>query len=94
MTDAEFDYLFRDADPRNLGYYKMLREEYRKKHPQTNFEAWRDSLTPEVFAELMRNRCSACPLAYDNGVCFGPYCLAFCRDRLLTWASAPAKEEK
>jgi len=47
MTDAEYDYLFRDADPRWQAYYRMQREEYRKKHPLTNFEAWREKLTPE-----------------------------------------------
>lgn len=38
MTDAEYDYLFRDADPRWKAYYRMQREEYRKTHPRTNFE--------------------------------------------------------
>ena len=47
MTDAEYDYLFRDADPRWKAYYRMRREEYRKKHPITNFEKWKQGLTAE-----------------------------------------------
>lgn len=34
MTDEEYEYLFRDADPRWKAYYLMRRDEYRKEHPK------------------------------------------------------------
>lgn len=95
MTDEEYDYLFRDADPRWKAYYRTRREEYRKEHPLTNFEKWRDSLTPEAsswlihYAEKGKKNCGLCPVrgcaqAKDT----------HCAKSFLRWANATAKEEK
>ena len=88
MTDAEYDYLFRDADPRWKAYYRMQREEYRKKHPRTNFERWRDQLTPEEAAEAFSHSlvCNGCPVKCEHAT--------HCFDKFILWANAPAKEEK
>lgn len=93
MTDAEYEYLFRDADPRWKAYYRMRREEYRKTHPCTNFEKWKEGLTAEWFwqhfADEIRGRgCTHCPLDWHK-------CDHECLDDLkwLRLANAPAKEE-
>lgn len=98
MTDAEYEYLFRDADPRWKAYYRTQREEYRKKHPRTNFEKWRDSLTAEWVAEFMERYsihcgCYECPANWyhGHGEAQGRH---GCRGVFLEWANAPAKEEK
>ena len=62
---------------------------------KTNFEKWRDSLTPEDaawlihYAEKGRKDCSLCPVrgcsqAKDT----------HCAKSFLRWANAPAKEEE
>lgn len=65
MTDAEYEYLFRDADPRWKAYYRTRLEEYRKEHPRTNFEKWKESWTPESAGEAMSEDypywCGSCP---------------------------------
>ena len=66
----------------------------------TNFEAWRDSLTPETFYEMREaicltlNRawpCAQCP-AWDY--CNGDFSGNDCKDTFNEWANAPAKEEE
>jgi len=96
MTDAEFNYMFRDADPRWKAYYRMQREEYRKKHPRTNFDVWRDQLTPDYAAALIAStykwthNCFECPAIYGCPQARDTNCARV----FLRWANAPAKEEK
>ena len=90
-TDAEYEYLFRDADPRWKAYYRMRREEYRKEHPCTNFDKWKEGLTPEETAKKLETSslvCGFCPARYE---CAGTG--TGCRTQFLAWANAPAKEE-
>ena len=62
---------------------------------KTNFEKWRDSLTPEKVNEFreaceMRTACDRCPSIAFCGKTSG----FTCAEAFTTWANAPAKEEK
>ena len=74
---------------------------------KTNFEKWRDSLTPEAFAKQANGRCGfkftclECPALKALGGCSADVDImnnlcdeAKCRAFFLLWANAPAKEEK
>lgn len=60
---------------------------------KTNFDKWRDSLTPPRFFNAYLVRCLFCPARWEcdaKGDKFSPKCInAFTR-----WANAPAKEEE
>jgi hypothetical protein len=57
---------------------------------KTNFDVWRDQLTPEEVAmklDASNLVCDFCPARHE---CDGTYC----KDHFLRWADAPAKEEE
>lgn len=61
----------------------------------TNFEKWRDSLTPETFvfgryAHFIDRACANCPA---TNVCPKGGENMTCAEEFLRWANAPAKEE-
>ena len=61
----------------------------------TNFEKWRDSLTPEWVNECreaceMRTACYKCPTGDFCGNTSG----ITCAEAFTAWANAPAKEEE
>ena len=62
-----------------------------KQHPRTNFDKWRDSLTPETYVDIQRLYvdCLDCPAL---GACDCKE--GECRNEFLRWANAPAKEEE
>lgn len=64
---------------------------------KTNFEKWRDTLTPEAFYENRKDSCvialpcSNCPArAFCNEADYS----IECKDNFTAWANAPAKEDK
>lgn len=62
---------------------------------KTNFDVWRDSLTPEGIAGLLETSwdlCDFCPACDKRNICGSGS--VFCRDNYLRWANAPAKEDK
>ena len=65
---------------------------------RTNFEAWRDQLTPEMAYKLLGKACDVCPsrkYCDENQRVMHPGGrLKFsCEDLFTLWALAPAKEE-
>ena len=66
----------------------MMRDEYRKKHPLTNFEKWKEGLgLEEVMKKLDASNlvCDFCPA---RCACDGTYC----KDHFVAWANATAEE--
>ena len=61
----------------------------------TNFEKWRDSLTPEAFYEMREAIrvwvCAQCP-AWEY--CNRDFSGNDCKGTFTAWANAPAKEEE
>lgn len=66
----------------------------------TNFEKWKEGLTPETYAalvsgfqsEMSMNRvCKYCPL---DATCDRDCAYGGCEEAILLWANAPAKEEE
>ena len=55
---------------------------------RTNFEAWRDSLTPEKAAAVFSHCliCDDCPVKCEHAT--------HCTEKFTAWANAPAKEER
>lgn len=58
----------------------------------TNFEKWKEGLTPELVQDafdgfLNGEPCRHCPAI---GLCMG---IDGCKEKFITWANAPAKEE-
>ena len=61
----------------------------------TNFDVWRDQLTPEEVNEMRtssetRTSCDRCPAIRFCGKTSG----LTCNEAFTAWANAPAKEEK
>lgn len=66
----------------------------------TNFEKWRDSLTPEAFYEMreavcfMFNRAWPCAQCQAWDFCNKDLGPNDCKGTFTAWANAPAKEEE
>lgn len=64
---------------------------------RTNFEKWKEGLTPEEFVRGIGPiyECPRCPLAGGTWEgCKRKFGGGLCRNKILAWANAPAEEEE
>ena len=65
---------------------------------KTNFEVWRDQLTPEMLYEAQTDDC-VCTFPARSGLCPAwEYCkdseICGCKETFMAWASATAEEDE
>ena len=98
MLDEEaLDYMFYDTPIGKAEYYESRLNEYRAKHPdppKTNFERWKDSLTPStIWLPPERCGCSCpaktCPFNKENGYPSRHECAM----EFYKWANATEEEK-
>lgn len=74
-------------------FLKWANAETKEDEMATNFEKWRDSLTPETYMDIPLS-CGACPALHECDLLRKYGHVYSCRESFLRWANAPAKEEK